>query len=142
MTTELTMLVWCVVLVLVLPYTYVVGLLGIPRGLAWGTSNREQPLVGEAAWATCRRAHANTIENLVPFAPWCWSRTSRTNERHDGARRRSLGSARCWVVHRGLVPWRTVAFAVASGAASSCYSSSASRVPGPVRAREDGRSFT
>ena len=119
MTTELTMLVWCVVLVLVLPYVYVVGLLGIPRGLAWGTSNREQPLAGEAAWATrARRAHANTIENLVPFAALVLVAhvAGRTNAMT------ALGAqvffwarlAYAGIYIAGLVPWRTVAFAIAS----------------------------
>jgi uncharacterized MAPEG superfamily protein len=119
MTTELAMLVWCAALVLVLPYIYVVGLLGIPRGLAWGTGNREQPLVGEAPWATrARRAHANTIENLVPFAALVLVAyvAGRTNAMT------ALGAqlffwarlAYVGIYIAGLVPWRTVAFAVGS----------------------------
>ncbi len=113
------MLVWCAALALVMPYTYVVGLLGVPRGLAWGTGNREQPLAGEAAWATrARRAHANTIENLVPFAALVVVAhvAGRTNAMT------ALGAqlffwarlAYVGIYIAGLTPWRTVVFGVAS----------------------------
>jgi uncharacterized MAPEG superfamily protein len=117
MTTELTMLVWCVILVLLMPYIPVGGLLAIPNGFAWGLGNRERPLAGEAAWATrARRAHANTVENLVPFAALVLVAhvSGRTNDMT------ALGAqvffwarlAYAFIYTAGLVPWRTVAFGV------------------------------
>jgi uncharacterized MAPEG superfamily protein len=117
MTTDLTMLVWCVILILLLPYVYVTDLLRVPSGFAWGLGNRERPLVGESAWASrARRAHANTLENLVPFAALVLvaHATGRNNDMT------ALGAqvffwarlAYVPVYIAGLVPWRTVAFGV------------------------------
>jgi uncharacterized MAPEG superfamily protein len=117
MTTELTMLVWCVILILLLPYVYVVDLLRAPNGFAWGLGNRDRALVGESPWASrARRAHANTLENLVPFAALVLvaHAAGRTNDMT------ALGAqvffwarlAYVFVYIAGLVPWRTVAFGV------------------------------
>ena len=119
MTTDLTMLVWCVLLTLVSPYVYVTGLLIRPNGLAWGLGNRDQPLTGEAVWALrARRAHANLVENLVPFAALVL--VAHATGRSNGAT--ALGAelffwARLLYLPAyilGLAPWRTLIFAVAT----------------------------
>jgi uncharacterized MAPEG superfamily protein len=117
MTTELTMLVWCVILMLLLPYVYVGDLLRTPNGLAWGTGNRERPLTGESAWASrARRAHANTLENLVPFAALVLVAhvAGRTNDMTALGAQVFFWARLAYVVVyiAGLVPWRTVAFGV------------------------------
>jgi uncharacterized MAPEG superfamily protein len=118
MTTDLWMLLWCCLLALVLPNVYVVGLTALPGGLGWGLGNRDRPLEGEAAWATrARKAHANLVENLVVFAALVL--VAHAAGRADGWT--ALGSQLFFwgrVGHAvtyvaGLVPWRTVAFAVA-----------------------------
>ena len=119
MTTDLWMLVWSCVFALVLPNVYVLGLVSQPNGLAWGLGNRDRPFVGtEPAWgARGRRAHANLVENLVVFAALVL--TAHVAGRADGWT--ALGSQLFFwgrVGHAvtymaGLVPWRTVAFAVA-----------------------------
>lgn len=117
MSTDLTMLAWTTALMLVLPLIYVSGLVLAQNGLSWGLGNREQPFVGEAAWGLrARRAHANLLENLLPFAAvvliahvagkanattafgaqlFFWSRLAYTG-----------------IYIAGLTPWRTLAYAV------------------------------
>ena len=68
MTTELWMLVWSALLCLVIPTVYVVGLTQVSGGLAWGLGNRDTALEFPLWVARARRAHANLIENLAPFA--------------------------------------------------------------------------
>jgi uncharacterized MAPEG superfamily protein len=67
MKTELTMLAWSAALcvLLVLPYA-----IGFARtvGLAELAGNRENFPAGTGWIGRARRAHANMIENLVPFA--------------------------------------------------------------------------
>jgi len=67
-TTELWMLVWSAVLCLVIPIVYVVGLVPLPGGLVWGLGNRDTALEVPLWVARARRAHANLVENLAPFA--------------------------------------------------------------------------
>ena len=117
MTTDLTMLVWSALLALVSPYPYVTGLLIRPGGLAWGTGARDQPLTDEADWAKrARRAHANLVENLVPFAALVL--TAHLAGRANGTT--ALG-AQLFFWSRllylpayvlGLSPWRTLIFTV------------------------------
>jgi uncharacterized MAPEG superfamily protein len=118
MTTDLTMLFWSALLCLVLPNVYVIGLLGIPNGLAWGLGNRERPVAGETAWAgRARRAHSNLVENLIVFAVLVLVAHAAGLENEWTA----LGSQLFFwgrVGHvvtyiAGLTPWRTLAFAVA-----------------------------
>ena len=117
MTTDLSMLVWSCVLAIVLPNLYVTGLISSRGGLAWGLGNREQPFTGEPAWSIRgRKAHANLIENLVVFAALVLVAhvTGRANQWT------ALGSelffwarlAHAVTYLAGLVPWRTLAFAV------------------------------
>ncbi len=118
MTIELRMLAWSCLLALLMPNVYVVPLTSLPGGMAWGLGNRDRPLEGESAWASrARRAHANLIENLVVFAALVLvaHASGRTNawtalgsELFFWGR---LGHAATYVA--GLVPWRTLAFAVA-----------------------------
>ena len=68
MTTELWMLVWTALLCLLIPTVYVVGLAQVPGGLAWGLGNRDTALEFPLWVARARRAHANLVENLAPFA--------------------------------------------------------------------------
>jgi len=68
MTIDLWMLVasalWC----LTIPAISVSGLLAQPGGSAWGFGNRAEPFPVPAWVGRARRAHANMIENLAPFA--------------------------------------------------------------------------
>jgi uncharacterized MAPEG superfamily protein len=117
MTTDLTMLAWSALLALVMPFTYASGLVAVPGGFAWGLGNRDQPLTGEAVWARrARRAHANLVENLVPFAALVLA--AQAAGRANGMT--ALGAqlffwARLVYVPTyvfGLVPWRTIVFGV------------------------------
>jgi uncharacterized MAPEG superfamily protein len=119
MTTDLTMLVWCVLLTLISPYVYVTHLLLRAGGLAWGVGNRDQPLGSEAVWALrARRAHANLVENLVPFAALVLvahvaGKANATTAL--GAQIFFWGRLLYLPAYvLGLVPWRTLIFAIAS----------------------------
>jgi uncharacterized MAPEG superfamily protein len=68
MTTDLWMLVWSAVLCLVIPYPGVTVLLQMPGGWAWGVGNRDTPFAVPPWLERTRRAHANMVENLIPFA--------------------------------------------------------------------------
>ena len=68
MTTELWMLVWSAVFCLVIPYPGVVVLLQMPGGSEWGFGNRDTTFEVAPWLARLRRAHANMLENLPPFA--------------------------------------------------------------------------
>jgi uncharacterized MAPEG superfamily protein len=68
MTTDLWMLVWTTVLCVFMPMIYVGGELQAPGGIAWGLGNRDT-LFELPPWAArAKRAHANLLENLLPFA--------------------------------------------------------------------------
>src|SRR5215831_8914986 len=68
MTTDLWMLVWSAVLCLVIPYPGVTILLQSAAGRDWGFGNRDS-MFAVAKWIERgRRAHANMVENLIPFA--------------------------------------------------------------------------
>src|SRR4051812_21420983 len=118
MTTDLWMLLWSAVLGLVLPNVYVTGLMGTTGGLEWGLGNREVPITTETPWAhRARRAHANLVENLLVFAILVL--VAHAAGRSDqwtalGSRLFFWGRLAHAVTYvAGLVPWRTVAFAVA-----------------------------
>ena len=68
MTTDLWMLVWSAVLCLAIPYPAITVLLRMPGGSAWGFGNRDTSFAVPAWIERTRRAHANMVENLVPFA--------------------------------------------------------------------------
>jgi uncharacterized MAPEG superfamily protein len=68
MTTDLWVLAWSAVLCLVIPYPGVTVLLQMPGGWAWGVGNRDTPFAVPPWLERTRRAHANMVENLVPFA--------------------------------------------------------------------------
>ena len=68
MTTDLWMLVWSAFLCVMVPFVYVGGLGQVPGGFAWGFGNREKPLDLPSWAARAKRAHANLVENLAPFA--------------------------------------------------------------------------
>ena len=68
MTTDLWMLVWSAVLCLVTPYPGVTVLLSMPGGSAWGFGNRDYDFTVAPWILRARRAHANMVENLIPFA--------------------------------------------------------------------------
>jgi uncharacterized MAPEG superfamily protein len=119
MTTELTLLAWSAFLCLLLTFPGIVGLMGIPQGLAWGLGNRDRPVPELPGWAArARRAHANMVENLAPFAAVVLIAhvTGRTNAMTAlGAQLFFWGRvAHAATYIAGLVPWRTLAFAVSS----------------------------
>lgn len=68
MTTDLWMLVYTTVLCLVMPMVYVIGEAQVPGGMEWGLGNRDTPLELPPWAARAKRAHANLVENLLPFA--------------------------------------------------------------------------
>jgi uncharacterized MAPEG superfamily protein len=67
-TTDLWLLVCSAVLCLAMPWVAVLGVLGASGGFAWGLGNRDSSIELPAWTARARRAHANLVENLVPFA--------------------------------------------------------------------------
>ena len=68
MTTDLMMLVWTALLCLSIPMIYVFAEFQTPGGLEWGLGNRAEPLKLPEWAARAKRAHANLVENLAPFA--------------------------------------------------------------------------
>src|SRR5262245_51523358 len=68
MTVDLWMLVasalWCVLI----PFAPLTGLMQQPGGAAWGFGNRDEPFPVPNWVGRARRAHANMVENLAPFA--------------------------------------------------------------------------
>ena len=68
MTIDLWMLVWSALLCLAMPYVALVGVTQAPNGVAWAFANRDTTIELPPWTARVRRAHANLIENLVPFA--------------------------------------------------------------------------
>jgi uncharacterized MAPEG superfamily protein len=62
------MLVWSALLCLVIPFVYIGGIAQVPGGLLWGLGNRDTPLELPVWVGRARRAHANMVENLAPFA--------------------------------------------------------------------------
>jgi uncharacterized MAPEG superfamily protein len=118
MTTELMMLTWSAVLCLIVPNLGVAGLTAAPGGFAWGLGNRDRPFEELPAWAgRARRAHANLVENLVVFAALVLvaqvaGKTSAMTAL--GAQLFFWGRVGHLATYiAGLVPWRTLAFAVA-----------------------------
>jgi uncharacterized MAPEG superfamily protein len=117
MTIELTLLAWSALLCTLIPFVGIMGLLRISGGLEWGLDNRHTPLPPVPAWSERgRRAHQNMVENLAPFAIVVL--IAHAIGVHNGWT--VLGAqlffwgrvahAVAYVV--GLVPWRTLAFAV------------------------------
>jgi uncharacterized MAPEG superfamily protein len=68
MTTDLWMLVLTTLLCLSVPVIYVAGEFAVDGGVAWGLGNRDTALELPAWAARAKRAHANLLENLAPFA--------------------------------------------------------------------------
>ena len=118
MTTELMMLALSAILCLVLPNVGVMGLTSVSGGFAWGLGNRDTPFVGQPVWAErARRAHANLVENLVVFAALVLVAqvAGKTNEWTAlGSQLFFWGRVGHVITYvAGLVPWRTLVFAVA-----------------------------
>jgi uncharacterized MAPEG superfamily protein len=112
------MLTWSAILCLIVPNLAVGGLTGAPGGFAWGLGNRDQPFEGLPAWVgRARRAHTNLVENLVVFAALVLVAqvAGKTNAMTAlGAQLFFWGRvAHLATYMAGLVPWRTLAFAVA-----------------------------
>lgn len=113
LSTDLWMLlgatIWCIALTgpLVLVRTRT------PGGLAWGAGNRDTPFEGPAWHDRTQRAHANMVENLLPFAVLVLVAhvTGRADEVTAAA---SVAFLAFRVAHgvsyiMGLVPWRSLA---------------------------------
>ncbi len=64
---ELVMLGWSALLCMLLPVPYAIGFMR-QLGLPALAGNRENFPAGEGWVGRARRAHANMVENLVPFA--------------------------------------------------------------------------
>ena len=111
------MLTWSAVLCLVVPNLSVGGLTSTPGGLTWGLGNRDEPFDVPAWVGRARRAHANLVENLVVFAALVLVAqvAGKTNAMTAlGAQLFFWGRVAHLATYvAGLVPWRTLAFAVA-----------------------------
>jgi uncharacterized MAPEG superfamily protein len=68
MTTDLWMLVYTALLCVLIPNVAIFGLSREPGGLPWGFGNRDTPFPVPTWVERARRAHANMVENLAPFA--------------------------------------------------------------------------
>jgi len=68
MTTDLWMLVWSAVLCVLIPVPGISVVLTMAGGPAWGFGNRDDTFAVAPWIARGRRAHANMVENLIPFA--------------------------------------------------------------------------
>ena len=68
MTTDLWMLVASAMLCLAMPFVALPGVLQVSSGVGWAFGNRDSALEFPEWSARVRRAHANLIENLAPFA--------------------------------------------------------------------------
>ncbi len=68
MTTDLWMVVAAAVLCLMIPFVSLAGLARTPGGTVWGFGNRDTALAVAPWIGRVRRAHANLVENLAPFA--------------------------------------------------------------------------
>ncbi|NJM82980.1 MAG: MAPEG family protein [Tabrizicola sp.] len=68
MTKDVFMLVATALLCLGIPFIYGAGRFMQPGGFAWAAGNRETPLDVPAWTQRAVQAHANLVENLVPFA--------------------------------------------------------------------------
>jgi len=117
MTTDLTMLTWTAVLCALMSFTYISGLLTITGGFSWGLGNRNQPLANEKEWARrARRAHANLVENLIPFAALVLvaHATGKANAMTALGAEIFFWARLVYTVTyiAGLVPWRTFVFIV------------------------------
>lgn len=66
-TTDLRMLVYTGSLVFFILPVVLVGRVRTPGGSHWGMSNRDKPMQFPAWAERATRAHANLVENLVPF---------------------------------------------------------------------------
>ena len=117
MTTDLTILALTALFATVLPLVYIVGLTTVPDGYAWGLGNRDRPFGGERPWAQrARRAHANLVENLLPFAALVLiAHVSGRANATTALGAEMFFSARLAytaVYIAGLTPWRTLMFAI------------------------------
>lgn len=68
MTKDVLMLVAIALLCLGIPFIYGAGRFMQPGGFAWAAGNRETPLNVPSWTRRAVQAHANLVENLVPFA--------------------------------------------------------------------------
>jgi len=115
----LTLLPWSALPRLVLARPVIRGLIRIPSGSIVGPGNRDRPLPELPPWAArARRAHTNMVENLAPFAALVLIAhvAGRNNAMTVlGAQLFFWGRiAHAATYMAGLVPWRTLAFAVSS----------------------------
>ena len=117
MTTELTLLALSALLCTLIPFIGISGLLVVSGGLDWGLGNRHTPLPTVPAWSERgRRAHQNMVENLAPFAIVVL--IANAVDVHNtwtvlGAQMFFWGRVAHAITYvAGLVPWRTLAFAV------------------------------
>jgi uncharacterized MAPEG superfamily protein len=62
------MLVWSALLCVMTPVPGITMLLQMPGGATWGFGNRDTVFAVPAWIERMRRAHANLVENLIPFA--------------------------------------------------------------------------
>ena len=68
MTTDLWMLIASSLLCVSIPFVTLAGLAQTAGGTAWGFGNRDTHLEVAPWIGRARRAHANMVENLAPFA--------------------------------------------------------------------------
>ncbi len=69
MTTDLWMVTWCAALTLAIPNIYIAGYaVLVPGAVRWGVGNRDESFSMPDWVERSKRAHANMVENLAPFA--------------------------------------------------------------------------
>lgn len=119
MTTELWMLIYSALLAMLVPTIYLSGRAQVPEGFRWALGNRDTTLDGAAPWVgRAIRAHTNLVENLPVFAILVLTANAIGLSNDTTA----LGAALFFygrLAHVitylvGLVPWRTLAFFVAT----------------------------
>ncbi|MFP6665091.1 MAG: MAPEG family protein [Deltaproteobacteria bacterium] len=118
MTTDLYMLAYSGLLAMLIPVIAIAGRFQADPKLKWGLGNRETELAGQPAWAErTARAHRNLLENLPVFAIFVLTAqvAGLANETTAlGATLFFYGRIAHVITYiAGLVPWRTLAFAVA-----------------------------
>jgi uncharacterized MAPEG superfamily protein len=118
MTTDLYMLAYSGLLTILIPMIAIIGRFPTDPKLTWGLGNRETDLAGQPAWVERTvRAHRNLLESLPVFAIFVLT----AQVAGLASETTALGAmlffygriAHLATYMAGLVPWRTLAFAVA-----------------------------
>lgn len=126
MTTDLWMLALSAALCLLIPFVHLTASAMAEGGMAWGFGNRDTPFPLPAWAERAKRAHANTIENLAPFAVFVLvaHASGKANETTALGAQLFLYARVAYVaVYTAGIPYlRTAVFAVATGGSLLVFS--------------------